>query len=109
MAMTENDVMSSQATDALMPVQPLEFQRAAAATSSRAVILPRPAGAGLVVRLALPTMAAAVALIVHRFVPSRQTEQPTWHYPMVLYALLGLSPLLVLLQATWARTRAWAR
>src|SRR5258706_9011874 len=108
MAMTENDVMSSQATDALMPVPPLEFQRAAAGSSRAAVTLPRP-GMGLVARLALPTLAAAVALMVHRLVPSRQTEQPTWHYPVVLYALLGLSPLLVLLQATWARTRAWAR
>src|SRR5690242_17106972 len=108
MATQENDLMSSQATDALIPVQSLDFQRAAIARVTTP-LPPRP-GIRLAIRLALPTMAAAAALLVHRLMPSQQSEQPTWHYPVVLYALLGLSPVLALLQAVWARRmRRWAR
>src|SRR5947209_7244306 len=101
--MSEDDVMSSQATDALIPVQPVEYQRAA----PRAVVAPR-SGIGMLVRLALPTAAAALALVIHRQVPSHQTELPTRHYPLVLYALLGLSPLLTIVQLISARAQRWA-
>jgi NitT/TauT family transport system permease protein len=104
MATQENDLMSSQATDALIPVQPLDFQRRAVP----ALTVSRPS-VRLILRLLLPTAGAAIALLVHRLVPSRQSDMPTWHYPMVLYALLGLSPLLAMLQALFPRTRTWAR
>jgi NitT/TauT family transport system permease protein len=59
--------------------------------------------------LALPSLCAAIALWIHRAMPSRQNPTPTHDYPLVLQALLGLSPLLALLYAALPAARPWAR
>jgi NitT/TauT family transport system permease protein len=54
-----------------------------------------------------PAVAAAVALAVHRILPSRQTALPTRIYPMLLDVLLGAALLLAFVQWAWRRLRPW--
>jgi NitT/TauT family transport system permease protein len=60
--------------------------------------------------LAMPTMAAGAALLLHLHLPSKQNlmPTPTHHYPLVLKVLLGSSPLLMILSAFWLRARKWS-
>ena len=60
--------------------------------------------------LAMPSIVAALALALHLMVASRQKySTPTHHYPLVLKALLGASPLLMILSWVWPAARAKAR
>src|SRR5437660_5030507 len=59
--------------------------------------------------LAMPTLCAAIALWIHRAMPSRQNPMPTYAYPLVLRWLLGLSPLLAVLYAVWPAARRLVR
>lgn len=64
-----------------------------------------------VVRLALPLLAAAIALAVHKGVPSHQTPLPTHIYPtllvygMVAWVLLAMAAALVPAAHRWAASR----
>src|SRR5260221_8924481 len=104
--------MPSQVTEATMLVHRSTLDYA----SARATALPaRPAVARprsplrVAFSLALPTVAAAIALWVHLTLPNQQNPAPTHHYPAVLKALLGASPLLALLYLMWPAARRWAR
>jgi NitT/TauT family transport system permease protein len=56
-----------------------------------------------------PPAAAAVALLVHRFVPNRQSDLPTVVYPRLLQIALGVTLLVAVAQAAWRPLRPWAR
>ncbi len=56
-----------------------------------------------------PAVAAVAALLVHRYLPSRQSPLPTRIYPMLLMVLLGASLLLTLIQWAWRGIRPWAQ
>jgi NitT/TauT family transport system permease protein len=63
-----------------------------------------------VLALAAPTIAAILALWLHRTLPNKQEPMPMPHhfYPLLLTLLLGSSPVLAALQALWPATRRWA-
>lgn len=65
--------------------------------------------AGTLLPLIAPSIAAVAALWIHLALKSRQNPMPTHHYPLVLKALLGTSPLLALMAVILPTTRAWAR
>jgi NitT/TauT family transport system permease protein len=59
--------------------------------------------------LAMPSACAAIALWVHRAMPSRQNPMPTHDYPLVLHWVLALSPVMALLYAACPPPRHWLR
>jgi NitT/TauT family transport system permease protein len=67
--------------------------------------------ARIVLSLAMPSLAAGIALWLHRALPNGQILlAKTRHYPVVLEALLVVSsPLFALLYGLWPRARRWAR
>ena len=99
--------MSSGTTDALAPLHRAERERPAVRTSRRALSIETPQPK-TVRPLFAPTVAAGMALLVHRYLPNLQNPLPTRHYPYVLIVLLGLSPLLGMLYAAWPAARRWA-
>ena len=76
--------------------------------SSPTPVTSAPAARGVAAVLA-PAVAALVALLLHKLVPSRQSTDPTHAYPVLLETLLGVSLSLAALQAVWRRLRPWAR
>ncbi|HEY2158841.1 MAG TPA: ABC transporter permease subunit [Isosphaeraceae bacterium] len=56
-----------------------------------------------------PAVGAIVALLIHKFVPNRQSVGPSGPYPTLLVALLAVSLAMALVAWAWRRPRAWAR
>lgn len=54
-------------------------------------------------------LATALALILHRIVPSRQSPLPTRLYPMLLAALLAVAAVAGIVQRAVPRSRRWVR
>ena len=57
----------------------------------------------------LPSLAALVALLLHRFLPSKQNSFPTHAYPLVLQWLLVITLLAAAAQWPWATVRHWLK
>src|SRR5665213_597836 len=58
---------------------------------------------------ALPLLAAAVSWCLHRYLPNRQTTQPTHFYPLLLNAMLLFTGGLFLIQISWPVMGKWFR
>jgi NitT/TauT family transport system permease protein len=56
-----------------------------------------------------PAVMALVALLLHRFLPSRQSQLPTGPYPLLLEGLLAGALVLAGLQLASRRLRPWVR
>jgi NitT/TauT family transport system permease protein len=57
----------------------------------------------------LPPAAALLALLIHRFLPNRQTAIPTRVYPMMLQWSVGATLLLAAVHWVWRPLRLWTR
>jgi len=69
---------------------------------ARAVAVLRAAGLAL-----LPPALALGALLIHRYVPNKQTALPTRAYPRLLEILLGATLVLAAVQWLWRPLRRW--
>ena len=98
----------TQPTDAESPegAAPLDAPAdpSAAASSAPAATPPRKA-ARFRFTAFTPAVAAAVALAVHRWVPSQQTTNPTRLYPRLLLILLVAGAVIGLTQLLWRRVK----
>src|SRR5450432_522494 len=93
-------------TDALAQLHRPERERPAVRTSRRALSI-KSSTRHVAQSLIWPSIAAVLALIVHRVLPNVQNPLPTLHYPVLLKTLIGLSPLLAVLYALWPAARSW--
>lgn len=66
-------------------------------------------GGRTVVAVLLPAAEVLAALVVHKFLPNRQTGLPTRLYPNLLAIFLAASLILAIASRAWRRPRSWAR
>lgn len=98
--------MSTGTTDALAQLHRPERERPAVRTSRRVLSITT-STRNTMLPLIWPTLAAGLALFIHRILPNLQNPAATHRYPLFLMILLGLSPLLALLHATFRGARHW--
>ena len=89
-----------------MSVHAVESQPVVAEVKKNRPAPPTPAvRVGLRATVLVPTAAAIVALLAHKFLPNQQIGPPTRLYPMLLQALLGAALFFAVAPLLWRPLR----